>query len=80
MADQLILGATNPTYTLTALDVGREVYCRVRATNVAGTAAVNSMPVGPVVSSGPDVTAPTITSASAISNLENSVLAHALGG
>ena len=78
MPDELITGATSPTYTLTALDVGRYVYCRVRGTNVAGNASVDAVAVGPIVSSGPDVTAPTITSASAVSNVENSVLAHGL--
>ena len=79
MTDELIPGATGSTYVLQPEDVGRYIYCRVRATNVAGTAFVDAAPVGaiaPIVA--PDVTAPTITSAATASNAENSVLVHPL--
>src|SRR5215204_3896215 len=79
MTDELIPGATGSTYVLQPEDVGRYIYCRVRATNVAGTAFVDALPVGaiaPIVA--PDVTAPTITSGATASNAENSVLVHPL--
>jgi hypothetical protein len=60
MADELISGASSPAYTLTALDVGRTLYCRVKATNVAGFASVDTVPVGPITPIG-SVTPPVNT-------------------
>ena len=37
-----ISGATSSTYTLTAADAGNTIYCRVTATNAAGSASANS--------------------------------------
>lgn len=48
MADELISGATGPTRLLTASDVGRSLYCRVTATNVAGSAFANAVATGPI--------------------------------
>jgi hypothetical protein len=59
MPDELILGATSPTYTLTSLDVGRNIYCKVTATNVVGHTEVNAIQVGPITAAPPVGTAPT---------------------
>jgi hypothetical protein len=53
MPDELIIGATSPTYTLTPTDVGRHLYCKVRATNVAGFAIATAIAVGPIVANLP---------------------------
>ncbi len=42
-----IPGATGPTYTLTADDVGKQIVCRVVATNSAGTGEASSSPITP---------------------------------
>jgi hypothetical protein len=63
MADELIEGATNPTYTLTPVDVGRHLYCKVRATNVAGFAVATAVAVGPITANLPTNTIPPNASA-----------------
>ncbi len=73
MPDELIPGATTSHYVLTDVDVGRNVYCRVTATNVAGTAFANAVAVGPI---SPGITtpeAPSISIAPAILDLTPTV-------
>jgi hypothetical protein len=63
MADELIEGATSPTYTLTPVDVGRHLYCKVRATNVAGFAIATAVAVGPITANLPVNTVAPVASA-----------------
>ena|SRR5215204_473878 len=79
MPDELIPGATSSTYILQPADVGRFIYCRVTATNVAGFASVDAAQVGPIAPIViADVTPPTITSVATVTNVENTVLVHGL--
>ena len=63
MVDELIAGATSPTYTLTPTDVGRQIYCKVRATNVAGFAVATAIAVGPIAANLPFNTVVPVASA-----------------
>jgi SPRY domain len=47
MAD-VIVGTDSDTYTPAPGDVGKNIYCRVTATNAVGSATANSNTVGPV--------------------------------
>ena len=63
----IIVGATNSTYALTDADVGKYVRSRVIATNSYGSSSTGSSSRSSLTSivlanSGPDITAPTITS------------------
>jgi hypothetical protein len=52
-----ITGATASTYSPTKADVGTRISVRVTATNLVGSAASVSNPVGPVPSTGPTISA-----------------------
>ena len=56
---QDIAGATGPTYTLQAADVGETVRVTVTATNVDGTRSVTSVPTAVIAQPPESITAPT---------------------
>lgn len=48
MPTDVIIGSNSPNYTFGPLDVGNMIYCRVKATNVAGFAFRDTAQVGPI--------------------------------
>ena len=56
-----ISGATSSTYTLTASDSGNTIYCRVTATNVAGSASADSNTTATVNQVPANTAAPAVT-------------------
>lgn len=48
MPDEAIPGATSSTYDITEDDVGRELYCKVTATNAYGSGSADSNTIGPI--------------------------------
>ena len=58
MPDVLIPGATLSTFVPRPEDVGRQLYCRVKATNVAGFAFASAVPTGAIAASSGAPVAP----------------------
>ena len=63
-------GATGPTYTIQASDVGNMILCRVTATNAGGAFAVDTAPVGPATVARPNnIIAPNVTGTTITGNV-----------